>query len=83
MFAGRMDDACKAFAFPFRGVKSCREMGCSCMKFQRKLFRNKKGADDSSPCNDCGHDEKRHFKVEKCALDFFSFRCLSLSFFLQ
>ena len=73
--AGRIDEACRAFGFPFQQLKSCQEMECLCMKFQAPLFCENRGAEYASTCNACGHDEKRHFKVEKCGSNFFNACC--------
>eukprot|EP00118_Oscarella_pearsei_P021922 m.249626 g.249626 ORF g.249626 m.249626 type:complete len:1164 (+) comp40306_c0_seq20:82-3573(+) len=59
--AGKLDEACKYFGFPFKKVKCCREMNCLCMKYVARKYCAKK----NETCTDCEHNSDRHFLVER------------------
>ena len=62
-----MNDACKAFGFPFRRVKCCREMECQCMEYKEKKFalKSSSAGEEMKPCMDCHHRKDRHYVLEK------------------
>ena len=65
----RMNEVCVAFGFPFKRVKCCREMGCNCVEYKRRVFvltrKRRHESLEMAPCMDCGHCKNKHFDLEK------------------